>query len=63
MMYFEMQLRLMRGGSEADPDPWLETSADYFLERLQHHHRLTAVVHLALALPILSDNPIIKFQL
>jgi len=41
-----MELDLMHGVSEADPDSGLVMSPDDFLERFKHHHRLTVVVHL-----------------
>jgi len=46
MMHFKMQLLLMWGSSKADPDSRLEASTDDFFEWFQHHHWLTAVIHL-----------------
>ena len=46
MMYFDMHLHLVGGFSVTNPDARLETSTNNLLERFQHHHRLTAEVHL-----------------
>ena len=46
MMYFEMELQLMRGFSDADKDAGLVTPSDDLLEWFKHHHWFAVVIYL-----------------